>query len=133
MNGEVGFGMRSLILKFFLVSITLCGTFALAAEVKELEQTGEIKYLTPPYAFTLHNDAGQEMNIYLGTEPSNLTKQTLQRDVMKPFSDGKSTQYAIEIPTQGRERVKYRLSAGKRYRIFWNVESQRWDIETLGQ
>lgn len=132
MKAEIGFGMRTLILAFSIVSITVCGASALAADVKELEQAGGRHYLIPPYSFTLHNDAGQDMNIYLGAEQSNLTKQTLQRDAMKPFSDGKSTQYTIEIPTQGRERVKYRLSAGKRYRIFWNDESQRWDLETLG-
>jgi len=132
MKAEVELGMRKLLLGVLIISITAWGASAVAAEVKELEQAGGLHYLIPPYSFTLHNDARQDINIYLGTEQSNLTKQTLQRDVMKPFSDGKSTQYTIEIPTQGRERVKYRLSAGKRYRIFWNDENQRWDIETLG-
>lgn len=132
MKKEVEVDMRKLFLEFLTVSITVCGASVLAAEVKELEQAGGLHYLTPPYSFTLHNNTSQEIKFYLGTEQSNLTQQTLQPDAMKPFSDGKSTQYTIAIPTQGRERVKYRLSAGKRYRIFWNDESQRWDIETLG-
>lgn len=126
-------GWRKFNPQFLALCFAISYSPALAAEVRELQSTDEIGYLTPPYKITLHNAAGQDIYVYLGTEKENLKKLKLQKDAVSEFSDRKSIKYIIEVPTEGRDRVEYRLSGGERYSIFWNEQKQRWDVETLVQ
>lgn len=126
-------GRRKYCRKFLALCLAISCSPALAAEVRELHSTDEIGYLTPPYKITLHNAAGQDIYVYLGTEKDNLKKLKLQKDAVSEFSDRKSIQYIIEVPTKGRDGVEYRLSGGERYSIFWNEKKQQWDVETLVQ
>lgn len=111
--------------------LLILGGIARSGEVVELSGTGHDANLIRPYAFTVHNNGTHPIAFYISADSEGWTRHQLGVEEIREFSDGSSNRYQIEIPTSGLPPVRYAIVAGKRYQIYWNAPSGRWDLVEL--
>lgn len=123
--------MWKIFFKTILAYSILNGSIVLGGEIQQLKMDDKSSLMRPK-AFTLHNSTGMDISFFLGQEGEGLSKYGLFADNVQEFSDGRSNQYIISIPTADRGSVRYILKSGKRYQIYWNYTIERWDLVELG-
>lgn len=108
--------------------------YTYAAELSATEVSNSLGHLIRPKSFTLFNSADNDLTFYLTSKHLDRTEFRLRQNSNKEFSDSSSTQYLIEVPTSVQNRtqsVRYSLSSGKRYKLYWNYSQARWDISEM--
>jgi hypothetical protein len=111
--------------------LVLCGGTALAEDIHQLMVDDAENHLMRPKAFTLHNASEGDISFFLGQDVKSLSQYQVGANNVQEFSDGRSSEYIISIPTARRGAVQYIIKSGKRYQIYWNEPSARWDLVEL--
>ena len=104
---------------------------ALAEDIHQLMVDDSEHHLMRPKAFTLHNASEGDISFFLGQDIKSLSQYQVGANNVQEFSDGRSSEYIISIPTARRGAVQYIIKSGKRYQIYWNNPSGRWDLVEL--
>jgi hypothetical protein len=100
-----------------------------AGEVRIIELPTTKDYLINPNTILIQNAADQEIVFHLTPDAEKSKLLRLGSNETRLFSDGVSTTYVIDVPTEGSGSVRYALQGSRRYQIDWNGE--RWDVREL--
>ena len=103
----------------------------MAEDIQHLMVDDSEHHLMRPKAFTLHNSSEGDISFFLGQDVKSLSQYQVGANNVEEFSDGRSSEYIISIPTARRGAVQYIVKSGKRYQIYWNEPSDRWDLVEL--
>ena len=113
----------------FLICILAAYVRGVAGDLQVVEIKDTADQLVGTNAVLIHNRAGQEIVFYLSSAEKQARRIRIGDNDAQLYSDGASTTYLIEIPTEGKNPVRYQLLGSKRYQIYWNGD--RWDVDEL--
>lgn len=80
------------------------------------------------YSYTIENSSNKELKYSLSTDNANWQEATLRNGYQQTFTFEQSEIY-FRIRTDNFKVSSYKLTPNERYRIIWNTNLAKWDLE----
>ena len=113
--------------------IALCAGNVSSAETRLLDLGSDAYRVLPRNTVVIAIAAAQEIEFSLTGNDGVPRQYELDGGSIKGISDERSSEYTIEVETDDRGAVRYTLSAGRRYQIYWNYRREVWDVTEMSR
>jgi hypothetical protein len=123
--------VKRALLAAFALSTLIVAFPTLAGEIRRLDLNANNYAVAQKYRIVISNAAAQLIDFHIAGKDGGMQKYEVAAGDVATLSDGRSTSYTIELATDGNGSVRYELSAGRRYQIYWNDPTYRWDLVEL--
>jgi hypothetical protein len=123
--------VKRALLVAFAMSMLMATFPTLAGEIRRLDLNANNYDVAQKYRIVISNAAAQLIDFHIAGKDGGMQKYEVAAGDVATLSDGRSTRYTIEVATDGNGVVRYELSAGRRYQIYWNDPGYRWDVVEL--
>jgi hypothetical protein len=79
------------------------------------------------YAYSINNDTNVELTYSISLDNQNWVEKTLRSGYLQNFSLEQKEIY-FRISSANNKIINYKLTPNERYKIFWNIKNEYWDL-----